>query len=210
MADDVILAATCWPSNAELIRDVARLGYLREEWHTLDPTSGRQIWWKLWRPRLLVTHDIAIDGVDWRKLPEDNNTFDAIAWDPTYVSAGGRKTTTIPEFHQRFGMTDAPATPALLQKMINDGFPEMRRVLKRKGILLVKCQDYISSGKLWNGTLKTQLAAMAEGFVLIDKFEHISKTSRPQPERTRADGKESVQVHARRNMSTLLVLQKVR
>ena len=210
MADDIVLAATYWPSNAYLIEDCARLGYLRSEWKTLDATFGRGVWWTRWKPNNLVIHDLAIDGVDFRNLPHDNAEFDAIAFDPPFVSVGGRKTTTIPEFHQRFGMTDAPKSPAELQEMINLGLHEMARVIKPRGIMVAKCQDYISSGKLWNGTFKTQLAAMEAGFSLIDKFEHISKTSRPQPERTRADGKESIQMHARRNMSTLLILQKIR
>lgn len=80
-----ILAATKWRSNAELIRDVVRLGYLREDSVTLDATFGRGIWWKLWRPNILITHDIRQDGVDFRNLPESDNTFDVAVFDPPYV-----------------------------------------------------------------------------------------------------------------------------
>jgi hypothetical protein len=98
---DTILAASFWRDNSALIEDAARLSYLKKEWIILDCTFGRGLWWKRWIPDNLITHDIAIDGIDWRKLPEDDNTFDAIAWDPPYVSVGGRKTTTISEFHAR-------------------------------------------------------------------------------------------------------------
>ena len=35
-----ILAIAKWSSNAALIADCARLGYLRKEWRTLEPTYG--------------------------------------------------------------------------------------------------------------------------------------------------------------------------
>lgn len=199
-----VLAAHRWATNAELIADVAQLGYLRKEWVTLDPTYGRGVWWKKWRPDNLVTHDIAQDGVDFRALPEDDKTFDAVAFDPPYVSVGGRKTTGMPDFHERYGLHVAPTSPQGLQYVIEDGIDEMRRVLKPKGILLVKCQDYISSGKYWAGTYETHDYAIGWGhFELIDRFERIQPNPRPQPSRNRR------QVHARRNLSTLLVFKKV-
>lgn len=197
-----VLAATTWNSNAELIEDCARLGYLRAEWRTLDGTYGRGIWWKNWRPDELVTHDIALDGVDFRRLPEADEFFDAIAFDPPYVSVGGRKTTTIPDFHDRFGLTDAPTSPAGVQQLINDGLDEMYRVLRRRGILLVKNQDYVSSGKLWPGTHYTLTHALSLGLELVDRLEHIG-SPRPQPAHVR-------QVHARRNLSTLFVFRRPR
>lgn len=45
MTDGPVLAATAWKTNADLIVDCARLGYLRKEWITLDPTYGRGLWW---------------------------------------------------------------------------------------------------------------------------------------------------------------------
>lgn len=49
------MAAGTWANNAELIRDaVVPLGYLRDEWRTLDPIYGLGRFWTLWRPRSLV------------------------------------------------------------------------------------------------------------------------------------------------------------
>lgn len=195
-----IFAAHAWPSNAELIADCAALGYLHADWLTLDPTYGRGVWWKKWQPENLVGHDIALDGVDFRDLPYGDNTFDAVAFDPPYVSVGGRKTTGIAEMHDRFGLTDAPTTPAGVQELINAGLDECVRVLKPKGYLLVKCQDYVSSGKLWLGTHWTLSTALEAGLTCVDRFEHHGPP-RPQPPGRR-------QVHARRNLSTLFVFQK--
>lgn len=205
-----ILAAHQWKTNGELIADVAKL-YLSADMVMLDPTYGRGLWWTVWRPDTLVTHT-KVDGYDFRKMPEADGTFDAVAFDPPYVAMGGRKTSKLPDFMDRFGLEDAPATPAGLQQDINDGLAEVHRVLRRKGIALVKCQDYISSGKLWPGTHHTLATALALGFTLVDRFEHVGHV-RAQPGGRTRRGKNgervaSTQVHARRNLSTLFVLRK--
>jgi tRNA G10 N-methylase Trm11 len=196
---ELILAATAWPTNAKLIADCARLGYLAEDMVTLDPTYGRGIWWKNWRPTVLITHNRANDRIDFRKLPHDNASFDAVAFDPPYVCPGGRKTSNIKEMHGAYGMNgDDFHTPAELQQIINDGLTEMARVVKPRGIVLVKCKDYIWSGRYWLGTHHALEHALALGFELVDRLEHVG---RPGPQ------SQTRQVHARRNLSTLFVLR---
>lgn len=213
-----ILAALDWPENGHLIAACARLGYLDESWVTLDPTYGAGTWWKFWRPRDLVTFNRAEDGSDFRNLPLEDASVDAVAFDPPYVSKGGRETSGIIAMDERYGQDDAPATPALLQDLIDQGLTEMVRVCRKRGVILVKCQDYVSSGRYWNGTYLTQRHAIETlGLHQIDRFEHYVKSPRPQPKRTRKgppgpDGKPtripSPQVHARRNLSTLFVFRK--
>lgn len=247
-ADRPVLAAHAWPTNADLIADVARLGYLRAEWVTLDPTFGRGIWWKKWRPDELVAHDLAIDGVDFRDLPYADDTFDAVAFDPPYIAPGGRATSTLgairrgpvteridngrgpkrrtregSDFHDRYGLVDAPKTPAGVQELLEQGLAEVGRVVKPGGVVLVKCQDYITSGRLWLGTHRTLSHALELGFDVVDRLEHVAGV-RPQPgNRTRkhtacngagCDAEEcddgrvpSGQQHARRNLSTLFVFR---
>ncbi len=197
--DDPVLAAYPWTTNADLIVDVARLGYLHVDDRVLDPTFGRGVWWKRWRPARLVTHDLGIDGVDFRALPHADGEFDASVFDPPYVSVGGRSTSGISEMYERFGLLDAPTTPAGVQQLIDDGLGEVARVVRPGGLVLVKCQDYISSGKLWPGTHRTLCRADDLGLEIVDRFEHLAGP-RPQPRGRR-------QVHARRNLSTLLVLR---
>ena len=196
-----ILAADNWPTNGELIRDVASL-YWDKDVLTLDPTYGRGRWWTHWTPTKLHWSDIRADGhhqADFRNLKYKNGQFRQIAYDPPYVSVGGRKTTSLPDLHDRYGLTDAPTSPARLQTLINEGLTEMRRVCAPKGTVFCKCQDYISSGKLWPGTHHTLTHAFALGFNLLDRLEHFG-SPRPQPPGRR-------QVHARRNLSTLFVLE---
>lgn len=208
---DYVLAATSWPTNAEMIADCHRLGYLNDDDHVLDPTYEKGTWWKRWCPEKMTTHHRAKDGSDFRSLPYPDGSFDAITFDPPYVCPGGRKTSTIKEMHQRYGMNeggfDDPdfRTPAELQGIINAGLTEMYRLVRRApaktrgGIVLVKCKDYIWSGHLWLGTHHTLTHALGLGFLPVDRLEHIGS---PGPQSQKA------QVHARRNLSTLLVLRK--
>lgn len=199
-----VLAATAWPSNAELIAACADLGYLKFTDRVLDPTYGRGTWWKEWRPADLTATDLHADlsfnRHDFTEMPWDDATFDAVAFDPPYVCVGGRKTTGLPEMHDRYGMTDAPTTPAGLQCLIEAGLHECIRVAKPGGIILAKTQDYITSGKFWPGTHYLLTYALDEGLELVDRLEMISPAPRPQPPGRR-------QVHARRNLSTLFVFR---
>ncbi len=202
-----VLAATAWPSNAALILDVVRLGYLRETDVLLDPTYGRGLWWSKWR-QPDVKHDITMDGVDFRYLPEEDATFDSVAFDPPYIAPGGRATTGLPDFFDRYGLGETPKRPMGLQAMNDDGLWECRRVVKKKGVVIVKTMDYITSGQMFPGTHYTLTAALSMGFKLVDRLEHLGAV-RPQPPRTRKDGKPVLQQHARRNLSTLLILRAV-
>lgn len=196
-----VMAATAWPSNADMILDMVRLGYLKDTDLVFDPTYGSGRWWKKWCPPRLVARSNAVDpNFDFRSAGYPDNTFDAVAYDPPYVCIGGRKTSGIKSMYDGYGLTDAPTSPIGLQALINDGLLEMTRVVKPRGIILLKNQDYVSSGKLWLGTHHTLCAALDYGLECVDRFEHIGNP-RPQPPGRR-------QVHARRNLSTLFVFQK--
>ena len=128
-----------------------------------------------------------------------DDSFDVVAFDPPYVAKGGRTTSTISAMDVAYGMDDAPRTPDLVQQQIFDGLDEIHRVLKPHGIALVKCMNYISSGKLWLGAHFTLEYALNIGFMCEEILYHTN-AGRPQPH----EG----QVHARNNLSMLYVLRK--
>lgn len=206
-----VLEVQEWPSNAELIQAAFDLHVWPKKWavdgmQVLDMTFGRGIWWKWNTPEGitvdLVGNDIKRNGYDYRAMPMVDSTFDVIAFDPDYVAPGGRKTSTIPEFNDRYGLKDQYESPATLQVSINAGISEMARLLRPQRIGLVKCTNYISSGKLWLGEHYTIQHALTEGLVVEDIFVHMSGTG-PQPDRPN-----SRQHHARSNSSRLIVLRK--
>lgn len=197
-----VLAADRWNTNADLIVDVARLGYLRPEWRTLDATHGRGIWWQRWRPDRLVTNDLhnpADICADFRRLPFPDAAFDAAVYDPPYVLMGGRESSTRKdEWADRFGLITAPKTLPELEALIIDGFTEVHRVVRPRGFLLVKCTDAISSANLWSGPTLVINHAAALGARLADRFLYVRGTG-PTPW--------DHQLHARRNYSELLVFR---
>jgi hypothetical protein len=126
--------------------------------------------------------------------------------------------------HDRYGMneggakTPTSAPPSRAAAIINDGLTEMWRFVRNlrpsrrssedgrpNGVVLCKCKDYIWSGQFWPGTALHPRHALDLGFVLEDRLEHLSGTG-PQP-KTNPDGSARGQFHARRNLSTLLVLR---
>lgn len=202
----MILAAHNWPTNGDLIADVAKL-YIAPDALVLDVTYGKGKWWTKYRPRHFLAHDLALDGVDFRELPHEPLTFDVVAFDPPYVAKGGRDTSGIADFDDRYGLKDCPRTPAELQEYINLGMTEAWRVSRHGGIILQKCKDYISSGELWHGVWLAKQHGFGLGLRLEDEFIHVTSPG-PQPTRNR-DGSERRQVHARRNCSHLLVWRRL-
>lgn len=198
----MIVAAQRWANNAALIEDARDLGYISGR--VLDPTYGRGSWWKNWRPDNLTTHDLALDGVDFRALPSDG-LFDTITFDPPYIPQGGRETSTLGEagasghFLDRYGLRTVPTTNGALQTLIVDGLACFREHLNRRGIVLLKCMSYVNGGR-WRA-MPRWLANEAEalGYVQIDELIHL-RTPGPQPARDH-------QRTARRNYSMLLVLR---
>ena len=199
-----VLAAHTWPSNGHLIADLVGVHQLDSYTKWIDPTYGRGTWWTIWQPDNLATHDLAEDGVDFRQLPYPDSTFDAAAFDPPYVSRGGRTTAgaALTDTNDRYGLVDAPRTPAGVQQLINDGLTELHRVVKHRGLVLVKCQDYITSGGFWPGAILTVNHALSAGFRLVDRAVFVQQSVRPQPHDS--------QKHLRRNVSDLLILRRDR
>ena len=190
-----VLAANNWKTNADLIADCHRLGYIKDGQRVLDATYGRGVWWKQYRPVGLEPF-----SGNFLELPYSDLHFHVATFDPPYISPGGRKTSTINEFNDRYGLHFSPSSPADLQMVINQGLGEVASKVRPRGLILVKCMDYVSSGKLWIGTHYTLTHALnALNMECIDRFEHVGRP-RPQPKGRR-------QVHARRNLSTLLVLR---
>lgn len=208
-----VLAATAWRTNGDMIADCARLGYLKKDWRIFDATYGAKgVFWKRWRPNELVTNDSDPDTptdhhFDFRDTPFPDGHFDAVIFDPPYVCVGGRTTSGIPEMHDRYGLVDAPKSPEALLEMNLAGLTEMVRItrpgrtLTDGGYLAIKYQDQISSGKYFAGTHYMAQHALDLGCTWIDRLERTQPNSRPQPKHVR-------QIHARRNLSTLLIFRR--
>lgn len=201
-----VYAAYPWKSNAQLIRDgVVPLGYLNRKWPTLDPTWGRGRWWKLWTPVSLYRHDrYTLDGVDFRSLHYSDGTFKVVTYDPPYKLNGTASKTSDVDY--QYGVQEWMSWQNR-HALCKDGATEVARVLEVGGFLLWKMQDQVCGGHVRWQTVEFTNHATSLGLTLVDRFDLLTG-GRTQPPRSRKDGKPSVQQHARRNGSTLLVFQK--
>lgn len=185
--------------NGPLIAAAAQL-WIRDSDRVVDITYGRGKFWTDYRPTDLTIHDIALDGVDFRKLPYEAGAFDVVVFDPPYIAQGGRDTSTLPDFMDRYGLADAPKTVQELDLLVWGGMMEARRVLSPGGRLLVKCMDYVNGGAYVQGRHTVVGYAAGLDLVQVDEFVHYSGTG-PQPDRPR-------QLHSRRAHSFLCVFRK--
>ena len=185
--------------NGPLIATAATL-WINTTDHVADVTYGRGNFWTDYRPTNLITHDLALDGVDFRHLPEDDASFDVVVFDPPYMAQGGRDSSTFKEFLARYGLLDVPKTVSEVETLIRDGMAEARRVLKPKGRLFVKCMDYINGGRFVQGRHFVVSTAAELGFEQVDEFIHYSGIG-AQPDRPR-------QLHSRRAHSFLCIFGK--
>ena len=214
-----ILSAGGWRTNAELIADVAAMGWL--DGLVLDATYGRGNFWTEWSPRRidfgyahkgftvlpdigLVRNDPAVldtdspvvadTGFDARRLPAEwTAVFDAVVFDPPY-KLNGRAGSV--ESDAAYGVaTDATFDERM--DLILNGSVECARVAKPGGWLHVKAQNQICGGRYIDmmRLIKDQLRDRA--IVELRAQWPFAVTPRPQPSGRR-------QVNPRNNWSVLM------
>lgn len=160
-------------SNSDLIHLIAPL-YLTGT--VLDVTYGRGMWWRRTRPEGLVTHDLTLDGVDFRHLPHPDASFDTVCFDPPYVPRHGDSEPTMArdaDFRDRFGLTE-PRTERQLRTLINDGLAEAARV--SSCWVLVKSNDYCNGRQFHLGHVRVAIEAERLGLLAHDLIVHASGT----------------------------------
>jgi hypothetical protein len=202
MAEAEVPATYAWPTNGHLIEEVARLGYLTRGMMTLDPTYGHGVFWRRWKPDVLIASDLKEAkspwgaSVDFRDLPWGDGLFDAVVFDPPYKLNGEPDE----EVDERYGVDERTRWQDRMQ-LIHDGLDECVRVLRKKKprTLLLKCQDQVVSGRIRWQTRVFADQVEAHGLRLVDRFDLLG-SCRPQPSGRR-------QVHAHCRPSSLLVFQ---
>lgn len=191
-----ILAFAPARTNAELIEQVAQLGYITGR--TLDLTYGvHGGFWARWRPAELVTNDLygAVEcdhHEDFCRTGFEMGSFETVVFDPPYKLNG---TPGLAEMDGRFGVGER-ATRRDRMASIVQGTVEACRLSSRW--VLVKCKDQVNGGRVrWQRDIVTQ-AAWAMEFEKVDDLPLEAHV--PQP------GNRSQQ-HAARNFSSLLIFK---
>lgn len=153
-------------TNADLIVEIKDL-YLTGT--VLDVTYGKGSWWTRWRPAGLVGHDLKTDGVDFTNLPYTDRSWSTVCYDPPYIPAGGKDTTTAAAFRERFGLNHGRSQDAL-DALVYAGLAETARVAS--DYLLVKCMDYVNARVFTPMTYDVAARARSIGLHLHDEIIH--------------------------------------
>lgn len=198
-----MIPAVCdWATNAELIEKLftdllPAAGLWAPGCPVLDVTYHDGLWWSDFRPDRFEYHSRRDDPTfDFRLLDHPSRTFTVTAFDPPYVCKGGRDTSGIDEFDDRYGLTDAPDTPDDLLAMNIAGLCEAIRVTTHA--VLLKSMAFVSGAELHDHTSDLQTVAKLLGWTVYDELVHAS-TGRPQPGGRR-------ELHARYRPSTMTIL----
>lgn len=167
-------------TNADLIATIAPI-YL-DGHSVLDVTYGKGAWWRRYTPDRFTCHDLALDGVDFRDLPEADNSVDVVCFDPPYVPCGSlpqviesSHRSSAGAFRHAYGLQ--PMSHNDIETLFRDGLAECARVARRW--VLAKCADYVTGGRFRLGHLSMIDAARSAD--LADPWDLIVHHTGPGP-----------------------------
>ncbi len=110
---------------------------------------------------------------DAAELPVENENFNSIMFDPPFLAGGPQKASGV--MQNRFGAFRY--VPDLWQ-WYSKCMIEFNRVLKKNGVLIIKCQDTVSQCKNHFSHIHIYNEAIKNGFYCVDMFILLAK-SRP-------------------------------
>ena len=199
------LHAAITGNNADLIKHVLQI-YPLDGLDVVDFTYGKGTFWKkvdINKFRGFASLDVnpKVDGIlkcDFRKTPFGEQ-FDAVFFDPPYRPYATKRSA----IEQAYANLETTKNYSIkdLAELYNGGIVEAYRVLKPGGLLFVKMQDCVSSGKQHRQTITVYNQAIDAGFEDQDKFILINKSPLHFPGWKK-------QMHARKNYSELWVFKK--
>ena len=204
--NDLVLSAHV-DGNESVFPQILDL-YVKHGSVVADVTYGKGVFWRnipTSRYRLLAT-DIQ-DGVDCRNLPYADGEIDCVVLDPPYMHSPGGTAHLAQEPFERYyanngsgGQTGSKYHEAVLD-LYRDAGREAYRVLRERGVFIVKCQDEVCANRQRFTHVEIMQSYENIGFVAEDLFV-VVRNNRPGVSRTVR------QVHARKNHSYFLVFWK--
>lgn len=139
----------------------------------LDPTYSKGAIYKhLPQPRIKFDIDpkCGVPVEDVRALPLKDRSVSSVLFDPPFLATKGESIKADDDSNlmvKRFGVYP---TEDALHEFYVDALRELHRVLEVGGVLIVKCQDKVSSGKQYFSHIFIYLAALQIGFYAKDLF----------------------------------------
>lgn len=195
-------------TNEEVFPHILSL-YVQTGSKIADVTYGKGVFWRKVLNKAefaLFKTDITM-GVDCRKLPYGDESMDCVVLDPPYMHTPGG---TAHSNHQNFesyyknnetgNKTEKKYHEAVLDLYFSAGL-EAKRVLKKKGMFIVKCQDEVCANRQRLTHVELINEYCQYGFHADDIFV-VMRKGKPGVSRMLK------QRHARKNHSYFLVFRK--
>ncbi len=204
--NDLVLSAYV-DTNADVFPRILQL-YVPAGHTVADVTFGLGVFWRNVPPgryNVLPT-DIAT-GVDCRCLPYGEASIDCVVLDPPYMhTPGGTAHTGQQAFEEHYrnngtGNNTGKKYHEAVLDLYKEAGREAFRVLRERGVFIVKCQDEVCSNRQRFTHIEIVQAYERLGFVSEDLFV-VMRQNRPGVSSTVR------QVHARKNHSYFLVFWK--
>ncbi len=175
LEQEVVLTATIG-TNADLLPHILGL-YVPEGSRVADVTYGRGVFWQNIDPsryELLATD--LMTGVDFCDLPYEERSIDALILDPPYMHGGGKDGGKgIKESINRC-YRNANTSHESVVRLYAGGILEAVRVLRKQGVIIVKCQDEIESGKQRLSHVEIIQLLELLGFEIVDQLVLVQDT----------------------------------
>lgn len=194
-------------TNAEIFPAIIGL-YVAPKSTIADVTYGKGVFWKNIPTKLFTLFKSDIKrGVDARALPYASGSIDCVVFDPPYMhTPGGTAHSTHTPFEKHYrnntsGNQTASKYHEAVLDLYRDGGKEAYRVLRERGVLIVKCQDEVCANRQRFTHVEIMEMYKEIGYVAEDLFVVI-RNNRPGVSRMVR------QVHARKNHSYFLVFWK--
>jgi hypothetical protein len=163
-----------------------------------DVTYGQGAFWEEipeGRYRVVRSDLAKGDRIDFRTLPYDDDYCDALVLDPPWMQGGRRKTGDTNNTYSRY--QNIPSNSFALARLYGGGLLEAARVLRPKGIIIIKCQDQVEGGKQRWTHIQLMLLLNMFGFEVEDLFVMVNPGSPMM--------RHKHQEHARKNHSYFIV-----
>jgi hypothetical protein len=173
-----------------------------------DITYGQGAFWKTVDKNKFAIYPSDIKtGIDCRNLPYENETYDCVVLDPPYMhTPGGTAHVNHQNFEQYYQNNSITNTDKKYHEAVLDLYfkaaKEACRVLKKRGVFIVKCQDEVCAGKQRLTHVELINEFSKYGYICEDLFV-IIRNNKPGVSRILK------QRHARKNHSYFLVFRKM-
>lgn len=200
-------------NNEEIFPKILAL-YVPDGAVIADVTYGKGVFWKKVEKERYTLHFSDIQtGIDCRDLPYADASFDCVVLDPPYMEGFYRRNAghlagagSHGSFRSAYSdgniqREEGPKYHAAVFDMYRKAGKEARRVLKKNGILIVKCQDEVSANRQHLTHVEIINEYLENGMSVEDLFVMV-RNNKPGVSRIKK------QVHARKNHSYFLIFRK--